>query len=264
MMDVVISYIDTLIPNDRTEAIITIILYVILFSIVFDVLRMLKTLLINAFLAHRSTSFSTSNIAGSKKRILIVGDSTAVGTGATESEDSIAGRLGRDFQNSEIINLGVDGSRTRDVIKQLEKVVDQKFNMIIISTGGNDVWHFSNIKKLGRNLEKILDLAKTMSDHKVILLSYNNIGSAPIFSFLIRSLLKRRGEKVLRKFQNIAEQKRVPCIELFVQEERNPFLKNPKLLFAADGIHPSSEGYKVWYNRMWLSMVQRGFLFSDK
>jgi len=263
-MDTVIDYINTLISGDRTEAIITVTLYIIILSIVFDALRMLKTLIINAFLAHQSTPFSSTHTSEGKKKILIIGDSTAVGTGAAKPEDSIAGRLGRDFQNSEIINLGTDGSRTRDVMVQLKKVADQKFDMVIISTGGNDIWHFSNIKKLGRNLEEALDLAKEISNHKVILLLYNNIGSAPIFSFLIRGLLKRRARKVQEKFQNVAELKKVPCIELFAQEENNPFLQNPDLLYAADKIHPSSEGYKMWYNRMWLSMVQRGYLFSDK
>jgi len=201
-------------------------------------------------------------IAG--KKILLLGDSSAVGTGADKPEDTIAGKLGHDFPNTQIINLGKNGTRIVDLLRQLKKVSGQKFDMVIICTGGNDVWNFSNLKKLGRHLGTALDKAKEISDHRVIFLMYHNVGSAPIFSRIVRSVLKPRGEKVQQKIKKITEEKRVPCIELFTREEVNPFLKKPNILFAADGIHPSSEGYRIWYNRMWMIMVKNGFLFSDR
>jgi lysophospholipase L1-like esterase len=52
---------------------------------------------------------------------------------------------------------------------------------------------------------------------------------------------------------------RIPSIELFTTESDNPFLEKPHELFARDGIHPSSRGYQIWYNRMWLEMNKSGF-----
>ena len=135
--------------------------------------------------------------------------------------------------------------------------------MVRICTGGNDVWNFSNLKKLGKHLGAALDMAKEISDHRVIFLLYNNIGSAPIFSSIIRAILKPRGERVHQTLRKVTGEKKVPCIELFTNEKNNPFLRKPDILLAADGIHPSSEGYRIWYNRMWVTMVKSGLAFSN-
>ena len=59
--------------------------------------------------------------------------------------------------------------------------------------------------------------------------------------------------------KRVAETMQVPTIELFTTESDNPFLEKPAELFSSDGIHPSSRGYQVWYNRMWREMTKNGF-----
>lgn len=245
-----------------SDQVILLLLGLLIFLIVFDAIRMILIMIINKAVAHKTTPYSSENQTG--KKILIVGDSTGVGTGAKDPKDTISGRLSVEYPHSHIMNLSSNGAVTADVLKQLEQVKDQRFDMIMIFTGGNDVWHFTRLKKLKDDLSSILQLAKQMSDQRVLLLLYNNIGSAPIFSKPVQMVLKRRGVKVQRDFRAVAHENGVPCIELFSNDTENPFLRDPSIYFASDGIHPSSEGYRIWYNRLWRTMVQYGYVFHEQ
>ncbi len=222
---------------------------------------MILHLLLNKQLAFSSKPYTSTNEQA--KKILILGDSTAVGTGAHAPEETIAGRLAHDFPNAQIVNVAQNGGIIKDLTKQIEKVSGQTFDIIIISAGGNDVWHFSRLKTIRTHLTGVFLQALTMSNHRVIFLHYNSIGSAPLFPFLIQFFLKIEEKRIYKTIHAVASELQVPIINLFTEETDNPFLKNPKHLFARDGIHPSSRGYEVWYHRMWLEMVRNGYYSSE-
>lgn len=225
-------------------------------------LNALELLLETRFISRHNMLFSS--FADSTSSILIAGDSTAVGTGATDPKHTVAGLLSRDFPHTGIVNVAVNGSCAKSVLDQLECVGDNKFSMIIISTGGNDVWAFTPLKKLRTDLHLVLDKAKQMSDHRVILLFFGNEGSAPFFPFLIRGLLMKRTERVKDLFKEVAHDERVPLLELFSDPRQNPFVKDPKRMFARDGLHPSDAGYWEWYKHLWRLMSERGYHYKEK
>jgi lysophospholipase L1-like esterase len=191
-----------------------------------------------------------------------LGDSTAVGAGADRVQDTIAGRLAFDFPGSDIINVGTNGSIIRDVLSQLEPVKDQKFDMVIISTGGNDVISFTSLYKIQQDLEQIFQITKNMCEQKVFFLLYVNFAATPLFPALIRLLLIRRAKLLYEIIRGVGVRERVPIIELFAEPKDDPMQGNPSFYFAKDGIHPNSEGYRLWYNRMWRVMTSRGFYYS--
>lgn len=205
-----------------------------------------------------------SYVSGKSSRILIAGDSTAVGTGAQDAEHTIAGFLARDFPHTDIINMGVNGARTSAVIDQLAGAGDIPFDMIIISTGGNDVWAFTRLKKLRSHFTTILRTAKRMSDHHVIVLFFGNEGSAPFFPFFLRRLIMHRTDSVRQVFSEIAYIEQVPLIELFSEPNENPFVRDPKTYFAQDGLHPNDLGYWEWYKHLWRLMVHKSHLYNER
>lgn len=229
------------------------IVYVVLHAI-----RMILMLVLNKKLTFASNRMNTSGEG--VHRILILGDSTAVGTGADCAEDSIAGRLAHDFPDAEICNLGDNGGLISDVSNQIRSVVGQKFDLIIISAGGNDVWHLTRLSTIDHHLYYIFTEAVAMT-HSVYFLVYNNIGDAPLFPSWLQFFLKRRCIKIHDRIQLVAEHMNIRTIKLFNEEDNNPFIKEPIGLFASDGIHPSSRGYELWYHRMWRELVARGFHF---
>ena len=207
-------------------------------------------------------SFSAQHLNG--KRILILGDSTAFGMGADRPEDTIAGRFGHDFPNTEIVNLGVNGAVTSEVLRQAYTVRGQHFDLVLLFTGGNDIWRFTRLSALERSLTTLIKETGVVSDQKVIVLFYANFGLSPLFPLFIRRTLVWRMLKVREIFLRVCKQLDVAYIELYVEsDQQNPFKEDPRRYFSYDYTHPSSEGYRLWYNRMWREMLARGYSFED-
>jgi len=225
--------------------------------IISKVLSMIYRLSKNKLAGLTTKPFSRTGSGG--KRILLLGDSTAVGTGADTQEDTIAGRLAKDFPKADIINVAKNGSLIRDLQRQIKSVDTEVFDLIIISSGGNDVWHLTSLSKITEDLLSVFPQLKKMSSGKVLFLVYNNIGSAPLFPLILKPFLKSRCYKIQTEVQKLAEFSEIATIELFNEDSDNPFLEDFSELFALDGVHPSSVGYKLWYNRMWRIMVERGY-----
>ena len=240
----------------------TLFLHVFFISVVFYALKCLYLFVV--LRASGRYRQPTSRIVGKDLKILIVGDSTAVGTGAQDEHNTIGGFLARDFPNTDIMNLGVNGSKTCAVLDQLAQVHDTTFNMIIISTGGNDVWAFTRLSKLRAHFVNILREAKRMSDHQVIVLFFGNEGSAPFFPFFLRRLIMGRTDSVQKVFSEVAYIEQVPLIELFSDPKENPFVRNPKMYFAQDGLHPNDHGYWEWYKHIWRLMTNKNFIYREE
>jgi hypothetical protein len=102
-----------------------------------------------------------------------------------------------------------------------------------------------------------------MSNHRVITLFFGNEGSAPFFPFFISGFLLRRTERVKEVFAAVTSSEKVPLVQLFTSNEGNPFVRDPRHFFARDRLHPSSEGYRLWYERMWRIMVENGYLYDE-
>jgi len=94
--------------------------------------------------------------AAPSARILVIGDSTAVGTGATTPQDSTAGLLGRDYPAAEIINRGVNGSRVADLTTRFAEFTNDEFDVVLVQIGGNDIVRFTDYAALEQNLHTVL------------------------------------------------------------------------------------------------------------
>lgn len=187
---------------------------------------------------------------GKLRSILLIGDSTAFGTGATNIDTTLAGRLARDFPEVEIINYAVNGAVTSDLMAQLDRVKDRQFDMILISAGGNDVWRFKDLRKSYEILCDVVSKARELSRGKVVLLDYNNIASAPAIPFFLRSSILERMKIMNNIIMTLSDDYHVDAVHMLNTENNNPFIKDPKTYFAEDGIHPSGEGYRLWYEEL--------------
>lgn len=237
-----------------TETTIESILLIIDVFIVLSALKMLWHLSMNRSLANRARAFSVQHRYPLKK-VLILGDSTAVGTGADRPEDTLSGKLAHDIPQITIHNRASNGARVRDLLPVLQSIGSARYDLVIISIGGNDIWHLSSPDKLERQLSTILDWTNRISGQHVILLGYSNIGSAPLFPGWLRRYLGRRALRQRDIFRRTAHAKHVKFIDLLTVDSADPFQKKPKVFFAKDGIHPSSAGYHLWYRMMWREIV---------
>lgn len=241
--------------------------HVIILIVMYHVLKISLVLLSMSFQKSRRrrngnlmerTFFSKLGPCG--KRVLIAGDSTAMGTGADKPEGTFTNMLARDFPKVDIFNVAANGAMTRDILKQFEKYKYILHNAIIISTGGNDLWSLITIKKLRKDLRSVLKLAKAMSSNHVFVIFFGNAGSAPLFPFFIRKFLLSRERRALKIFTDICADEGVQLIELFTDKNGNPFVENPKRYFSGDRLHPSSDGYALWYEHIFKFIQKKGDL----
>lgn len=180
-------------------------------------------------------------------KILTIGDSSVVGTGASSPEKSVAGLLGKDFPEADITNLGVNGSKVKDLIERLEKIKGQKFDLILMHIGGNDIVRLTNLKDFEKDLNIVLAKLNNLSNN-IITLHGGNVGTAGLFPFGTRWIFTFRTWQIRNIYLSATKEKNVHYIDLWRNKENDPFAADMKVYYAADLFHPSDEGYADWYS----------------
>lgn len=179
--------------------------------------------------------------------ILVVGDSTGVGTGSQTPQGSIAGRIGNDIPTADIVNHSENGLTLAELSAKLAALPEQHYDLMVIQIGANDVTGFTSKEDVLKHLSSILDYANAHAS-STVLLTAGDIGSAPAFRAPLSWLITSRTLQVRDIFTEEAKHySSVTYIDLYKTPENNVFNTDPKKFYARDGFHPSSEGYGVWY-----------------
>lgn len=199
-------------------------------------------------LAKESMAFEVIN-PGSRKRILIIGDSTGVGTGASDPADSIAGRIAQEFPFVDIVNKSDDGAKAIDLLDQFSAVDDRAFDVVLVQVGGNDILRFTDLDDLKNSISEVLREAYRHAPY-VIFMSTGNVGSAPAFFPPVNRIYTERTRKVRSIFLLLSREKKVEYVDLFAERKDDPFLREPERFFAPDFLHPGSDGYGLWYEEL--------------
>jgi lysophospholipase L1-like esterase len=179
-------------------------------------------------------------------RLLIVGDSTAVGTGATTPQASVAGLLGRQFPHLHIDNRARDGAKFADLLGQLDS--DERFDMVLVMAGGNDVVRLRGLAALQSDIERVLHRARQRAD-LVVLMPAGNVGNAPFFFRPVSWLMTWRSRRLHALASEAALHHGAVFVNLFREAADDPFVQQPGLN-AKDGLHPSDAGYRVWFDEL--------------
>jgi lysophospholipase L1-like esterase len=221
----------------------------------------IKTLILNGIINKRLARIATGRPRilneGQGKKILVLGDSTGYGTGADKVEDTLLGRFAHDFPQVEVNNYAVNGSITNNLLYQLKKVEDKKYNLTIISSGGNDTWRFTNLQSVERDLRIAIAEAKKITGNNVVLIIYNNNASGPVFPFFIRYFILKRTKQVNEIYTKVAKDFDIQAVPIFLPNE-----KCPANFFSRDGLHPSSEGYRIMYIRLWAELYAHRYDYN--
>ncbi len=232
------------------QEILSIVSYILIFVgilLFIQTIRMAYWFFMSIQLSLNSRPFSIQRVKA-KQKILVIGDSTAAGTGAEDPSLSVAGRLAKRFPNATIVNRGKNGATTKHVLAEL-RTVTEKFDLMLIQTGANDILRFTNVATLKQDIAELLEKAKTLSK-SVVLLTAGNVGLSPSIPRILVWLYTSRTKQVRTIFMTVAKEKKVLYVDLFREKEDDLFLTNTKLYYAKDMLHPSSEGYRVWFEEI--------------
>ena len=180
-------------------------------------------------------------------RLLIVGDSTGVGTGASTPAHSVAGLIARDHPHQTIVNRARDGAKFADMARQLEG--SARFDAILVLGGGNDVIRLTGYDALEDDIATVLQRARIQA-RLVIVMPPGNVGNAPFFFPPLSWLMTQRSKALHRFVRQAAADNGALYVSLYKDKADDPFAQRPDELNAPDGLHPSDAGYRLWYDAL--------------
>ncbi|MEO8738664.1 MAG: GDSL-type esterase/lipase family protein [Casimicrobiaceae bacterium] len=198
-------------------------------------------------LAAASEPFSVAP-ASADRRLLIVGDSTGVGTGASSPRMSVAGQLATLQPRLAINNLSADGARFADVLQQLETAAG-RYDIVLVMAGGNDVIRLTPADELRMSVVAVAERASSVAP-TVIFLPAGNVGNAPFFFPPWSWWMSARARELHALVLAAAARTGATYVNLYKPAAEDPFAQQPKLLHAADGLHPSDAGYSLWVDTL--------------
>ena len=135
------------------------------------------------------------------KRLLIVGDSTALRTGASGPQANVAGLLAQAFPQLLIDNRAQDSATFADLQSQLSG--NDHSDMVLVMAGGNDVIRLRGMDALRRDVERITQRARQRAG-VVVLMPAGNVGNAPFCIAPVSWLMTWRSRQLHALVRNAA------------------------------------------------------------
>lgn len=198
-------------------------------------------------LARASEPYRHAGEAGAP-RLLVVGDSTAVGTGATAPDFSVAGRIGARFPAATIDNRARDGATWADVPGQLGGAPGAGYDIALLMAGGNDVVRLRDMAAVRADIERSIALARERAA-TVVVMPAGNVGNAPFFWAPLSWWMTSRARDLHAAVAAACQAQGAVYVNLFREAEDDPFAQR-RDLHAADGLHPSDAGYALWWETL--------------
>ncbi len=177
--------------------------------------------------------------------VLVLGDSTAVGVGASSPETSIPGLFAKEVQATYLENRGVSGARVEDLAGQLAKTNLSEYDYILIQIGGNDVVARHDAEVVAQELGVLLE--KLPAHQKLIVQMCGDVGTATLLPWYVKPYFSNKNQAFHTAFERIVTKSGGLYVNLYLPKAEDPFVAQPGVYFSADGFHPSSAGYASWF-----------------
>ena len=180
-------------------------------------------------------------------RLLVVGDSTAVGAGASAPGCSLPGLLSRANPSLSVVHRGEPGAGFEDTLAQLAG--DERFDAVLVLVGARDVLRLASGRRLRDSVQRVAQRARLHAE-VVVFMPPGNLGNAafvlPPWNWCL-GLLSRRLDAMVGE---VAQANGAQHVSMFRSRDDDPFARHPKRLHASDGLHPSDAGYELWQREL--------------
>ena len=191
------------------------------------------------------TKAAQSSPPSCRRTIIVAGDSTAFGVGALPAETT-AGRIAAAYPHARVINAAKSGSRVGHVVGQLDSLEVASADMVLIHACANDVLEFRCVEKFERDLRDAIARARKMSPN-VILMPGHNFSVAPFFLRPLSWLVARHALRIHAIVKSVTRELGILFVDLIGTPHEEPFVQEPRRYYCPDGLHPSGEGYAIWF-----------------
>jgi lysophospholipase L1-like esterase len=183
---------------------------------------------------------------GKGPRVVWLGDSTAVGEGASSAAGAVPSQVqdGLGLPDAALTVLAVSGARAGDVLAhQVPLVAGARPDLVLISVGANDTIHFTGAGDFRHRYEELVRALP--AGVPVVLLGVPDMGAIARFAQPLRALAGRRGRHLDAEVRRAAAA--TGAVYADIAGPTGPsFRRDPGRYFAADDFHPSDAGYGLW------------------
>ncbi|MEO8529274.1 MAG: SGNH/GDSL hydrolase family protein [Pseudolysinimonas sp.] len=168
-----------------------------------------------------------------KLRLVVVGDSTAVGTGAKTVEDAIPGRLGK-LLGARWRAVGRNGATSADVLRDFaDDAAGGPADVAVILVGWNDALKLRSGAAYARDLGALVDRLQTASpDGQVVVVGPPAFADFAVLPQPLRMALGSHAAGLAEVAERIADEHGARFTPGFDGKS-----------VASDGFHPDGDGY---------------------
>jgi lysophospholipase L1-like esterase len=174
--------------------------------------------------------------------VVLLGESTVAGVGASSKSTTLAGNFSRIFgETYQIETIGKKGLRVKEAFSlylRHKKSRSKKSEGIILFLGANDCFLLTSPQVFKKELESLIQQIQVATDADwIYLAAIPPVHLFPAFSEQMRSFLSKQRAYLQREMEDIASN------DPMVIYHPIPMDLQPEF-FSADGVHPSDLGYQ--------------------
>lgn len=185
---------------------------------------------------------------GPDLNLLIIGDSSAVGVGTSHQEEALLGQMRKRLSQTNTVSWTVDaktGATTADTIARLQDCKPQKFDVVSVSLGVNDITARVPLSVWMSQFSTLLDLIESRFQADVICVS--GIPPMQYFPLLpqpLRWVLGAQAQRFDKALRGLVAD-RAGC--RFVEMDFEPDVSQ----MSPDGFHPGPKIYSEWGRKVY-------------
>lgn len=180
---------------------------------------------------------------GPSLRLLITGDSSGAGVGASSQEQALSGRLVANLAKDHQVTWQLEaqtGATTAATLERLHALPSAQFDVAVVALGVNDVTRGVALKRWSSDQQRLHQLLEQKFGVRQILASgLPPMGRFPLLPQPLRCLLGMTASRFDARLAQICAANPIATHMAFDL----PFL--PEYI-ANDGFHPSEVAYPIW------------------
>ncbi len=184
---------------------------------------------------------------GPSLNLLILGDSAAAGVGATRQDKALAGTLVNRLSERFQVNWRVHartGNTTADTLTGLDELADQHYDVIVVSTGVNDVTGGIQLRAWKAQLRQLHAVLLERFGARLVI--YSGVPPMGRFVALPQPLRAFMGVRA-----NLFDQQLQTCVAGFRSAAYRAIDGEfDDRSLASDGFHPSEYAYERWAEKI--------------
>jgi len=207
---------------------------------------------------HRVTPYTQTDMSISPKTghttkelvYVALGDSLTAGVGSDDFHTTFPYEFAEQIAEHDgvtvrLINLGVPGARTADVVRtQLPVVASLNPDVITLLVGVNDMHGFVGKKVVAHEMQTLLTALTRTTHAKILVMNIPFLGSRQLMYPPYQTFFDwqtNQYNEAITPFLTLSD---VTFINLY--DNTKEYSQSNQTYYSTDGFHPSAEGYHLW------------------